>query len=262
MRGRVGRGPARWPTAVLGAAALSLAACRADGPAGPPGVVDGTVDTSSAYPWHTDIVATTFWVGEIVDPQADDGSQRVSTYDSHWYATYGGCDGVIRDGDCETERRTAANGYFPTRMTPLANPFYLDLPFDDVHDPQAFATRAEVVPWADEQPYRSWVHEPTASLMLHRWVEVRRGDRHCFGQVEDAGPGEYDDAAYVFGSDDARPRNRRFGGAGLDVSPALNGCLDFTELDGTDDRVDWRFVDDAQVPSGPWTVIVSDGPVR
>ena len=34
------------------------------------------------YPWHTDIVATTFWVGEVFDPNASDGSQVISTYDS------------------------------------------------------------------------------------------------------------------------------------------------------------------------------------
>src|ERR1700744_5879735 len=33
------------------------------------------------YPWHTNIVSTTFWVGEIFDPNASDGSQVISTYD-------------------------------------------------------------------------------------------------------------------------------------------------------------------------------------
>ena len=65
------------------------------------------------YPWHTNIVSTTFWVGEIFDPNASDGSQVVSTYDTNWYANYGGCDGVISGGSCNTEARTAANDYFP-----------------------------------------------------------------------------------------------------------------------------------------------------
>jgi len=38
--------------------------------------------TQGKYPWHTDIVATTFWVGEVFDPNAADGSQVISTYDS------------------------------------------------------------------------------------------------------------------------------------------------------------------------------------
>ncbi len=212
------------------------------------------------YPWHTDIVATTFWVGEEFDPTAEDGSQSISTYDDAWLLSYGGCDGVIEDGVCRTERRSAANGWFPTSMNPLQNPFYLDLPFDDVNDPRAAAMRAEVVPWADEEPYASMLDDPDTSIMKDRWVELRRGGRTCFGQVEDAGPGRYDDARYVFGSRDARPTNGRFNGAGMDVSPAINGCLGFTELNGEDDRVDWRFVDEQDVPEGPWTRLVTTTP--
>ena len=50
------------------------------------------------YPWHTNIVATTFWVGEVFDPNAADGSQVFSTYDSQWMASYGGCDGRLTSG--------------------------------------------------------------------------------------------------------------------------------------------------------------------
>ncbi|WP_240665801.1 hypothetical protein [Agromyces sp. LHK192] len=217
---------------------------------------------ADAHPWHTGIVATTFWVGEVFDPSAPDGSQEVSTYDSGWMASYGGCDGVVTAGSCGTEVRSEHDGWFPTSMTPLENPFYLDLPFDDVHDPGAFAMRGDVVPWAGEPEYRDLVDDPSASLMKNRWVELRANGATCFGQVEDAGPGRYDDAAYVFGADDARPANRRFNGAGLDVSPALNGCLRFTELDGDGDRVDWRFVEAADVPPGPWLRIVTTSGVR
>jgi hypothetical protein len=98
--------------------------------------------------------------------------------------------------------------------------------------------------------------------MKNRWVVLRKDGHVCYGQIEDAGPGEYRDAAYVFGSDDRRPANTRYNGAGLDVSPALNGCLGFSYLNGEDDRVDWAFVDDADVPAGPWTRIVTDSPVR
>lgn len=65
------------------------------------------------------------------------------------------------------------------------------------------------------------------------------------------------DAAYVFGTDDRRPVNSRFIGAGLDASPAINGCLGFSRLDDVNDRVDWRFVDGADVPDGPWRHIVT-----
>ena len=71
--------------------------------------------------------------------------------------------------------------------------------------------------------------------MKNRWVQLQRSGHVCYGQIEDAGPGDYDDATYVFGTDNARPANKRFNGAGLDVSPALNGCLAFTDLNGDDD---------------------------
>jgi hypothetical protein len=174
------------------------------------------------YPWHHDIVATTFWVGEVIGNGPND-SQRISAYDENWYANYGGCDGVVKDGSCETEPRTAANDYFPTQMTPRQNPFYLDLP---VADPS----------------------------LKDRWVQIGGPNGNtCYGQIEDAGPAVYDDRDYVFGG--ARPANTRFNGTGMDVSPALNGCLGFAELNGSEDRVNWRFVDSP--PPGPWTRIIT-----
>jgi hypothetical protein len=211
---------------------------------------------AARYP-HTDIVATTFWVGEVFDPAADDGSQVTSAYDDGWLAHYGGCDGVLIAGVCRTERRTAANGFFPTSMSPRENPFYLDLPFDDVGDDAAFHRRSTVVPWANLPPYVGRSDDRSFSLMKNRWVEIRHGGHVCYGQIEDAGPGTYDDVGYVFGSFDARPANHRYDGAGMDVSPALNGCLDFADIDGDQDRVDWRFVDDVDVPRGPWTTVVT-----
>ncbi|TIH33025.1 hypothetical protein [Subtercola vilae] len=220
------------------------------------GIPSGSLPTDG-YPWHTNIVATTFWVGEIFDPNAADGSQVYSTYDSNWASNYGGCDGVLVTGVCSTEVRTASNGYFPSQMTPRQNPFYLDLPYDDVNNPAAFAQRGSVIPWAQQAGFKDHLSDPSVSLMKNRWVELRRGTQTCFGQIEDAGPGQYDDAAYVFGSADARPQNTRYGGAGMDVSPALNGCLGFADLNGDTDTVSWRFVDDTSVTPGPWTTLVT-----
>jgi hypothetical protein len=236
------------PTASPPASPAPTATTTAPAPASPAG---------RRYPLHTNVVATTFWVGEIFDPNADDGSQVYSTYDDHWLRNYGGCDGVVVDGDCRTEPRIAANGYFPRHMTPRQNPFYLDLPFDDVNNESAAARRAAVVPWAADPGWADKLADPEKSIMKNRWVAIRKGDRICYGQIQDAGPGEYDDAAYVFGADDARPANQRYGGAGMDVSPALNGCLGFRELDGDSDRVDWWFVDDVDVPDGPWRTLVT-----
>ena len=222
-----------------------------------PGGCSASAQSGRTYPWHTGIVATTFWVGEVFDPHAADGSQVISTYDAHWRRHYGGCDGVVRHGRCETERRKAANGYFPARMTPRENPFYLDLPFDDVNDAAAFSRRARVIPWANDRGYAGHAHDPAFSYMKNRWVRLTRNGRTCYGQIEDAGPGVYDDYRYVFGAGDPRPASKRYNGAGLDVSPALTGCLAFTELNGDDNRVDWQFVDAAAVPPGPWRKVVT-----
>ena len=209
------------------------------------------------YPLHTGIVATTFWVGEIFDAHSPNGSQVVSTYDARWMLHYGGCDGVVTYGKCETERRVPANGFFPTRMTPRENPFYLDLPFNDVNNAAAFSQRAQLIPWADDPGYAGHAHDPAFSYMKNRWVKLMRDGRTCYGQIEDAGPGTYDDYRYVFGTSNRRPANRLYNAAGLDVSPALTGCLSFTELNGDGNRIDWQFVNAVDVPSGPWTRLVT-----
>lgn len=249
-------------TRVLAAVAslLGLVAPLAACAGGPQQLDTPAPQAARVYPMHTGIVATTFWVGEVFDANADDGSQVVSTYDDQWLAHYGGCDGVERSGKCETEPRTPDKDYFPENMKPLENPFYLDLPFDDVNNKDAFAQRGTKVPWANDPGYLGLSKDPNVSFMKNRWVRLSRDSSVCYGQIEDAGPAEYDDAAYVFGSDDARPRNKKFNGAGMDVSPALNGCLGFKELNGQDDKVNWQFVDDNAVPAGPWKRIVTTRP--
>jgi hypothetical protein len=214
------------------------------------------------YPWHTNIVSTTFWVGEIFDPNASDGSQMISTYDGLWYRHFGGCDGKIISGVCSTEKRTAARDYFPTSMTPKQNPFYLDLPYDDINDRTAYAERCKVVPWSNDVGYAGECTNQNFSYMKNRWVELIGPNKQvCYGQVEDAGPGQYHDASYVFGSTNVQPANREYNRAGLDVSPALNGCLGFKELDGDSDKVSWSFVAGPNVPAGAWTRLVTTQPV-
>jgi hypothetical protein len=237
---------------VIGVLALVVAATTVLTTSGPA----QAKDRGTRYPWHTNIVATTFWVGEIFDPDAEDGSQMLSTYDENWYRSYGGCDGRVVGGDCRTERRTAANDYFPSAITPRENPFYLDLPYDDLNDRIGRARRSKVIPWIRARP---WIQKARRgeSVMKNRWVKITRKGRACYGQIQDAGPGTYHDAKYVFGRGNHRPANKRYNNAGMDVSPALNGCLRFSELDGQDDRVSWRFVDAVDVPPGPWTRIVT-----
>ncbi|HLX19940.1 MAG TPA: hypothetical protein VKR23_07290 [Gaiellaceae bacterium] len=209
---------------------------------------------TQSYPLHTDITATVFWIGEPVGNGSTENN-AISAYDDRWLDHFGGLDPF------SPERRAP---WFPP-FKPLENPFYLDLPYDDfLNSGNPRPGRMQVVPWASQaaaavaaaahagRPY---------SLMKNRWVEIihiRNGQRRaCYGQVEDAGPYVYDDAAYVFGRNDQRPRNTLATDAGMDVSPALRDCLGFDGLNNDENKVDWRFVDAAQVPSGPWRRVVT-----
>lgn len=232
------------------------------------------------YPWHTNIVATTFWVGELFNGSIADGSQVCSTYDSQWAfhwsgvktgvagsgtdcagAPTGGCDGVPGANKCATEARHPENDYFPTHsnVVPRENPFYLDLPYDDINDATAFKARCKDIPWAGDPGYAGKCANTGFSFMKNRWVRLQGpSGRDCYGQVEDAGPSHgslYHDAAYVFGGGDKQPVQGQFNNAGADVSPALNGCLGFSELDGDGDKIKWQFVD--APPPGPWTKVVT-----
>jgi hypothetical protein len=234
--------------AIISLLAVSVVMASAPAAAAPP----------RTYPVHSGIVATSFWVGEIFDPDASDGSQMISTYDDDWYARYGGCDGKVNGTGvkaCQTERRTAPD-FWPTSMTPKENPFYLDMPFDDLNNSTAYSARGTVVPWANDPGYAGHAKDQRFSYMKNRWVKLTKGDRTCYGQIQDAGPGRYNDQAYVFGTSNT-PQNKRYGGAGTDVSPALTGCLGFTELDGITQGIGWTWVENTQVPAGPWTKIVT-----
>ena len=80
------------------------------------------------------------------------------------------------------------------------------------------------------------------------WLEVRTGTKICYAQWEDVGPFYTDSATYVFG--DGRPSPNVNHGAGVDVSPAVRDYLGL----GSFGLVDWRFVEQAEVPTGPWSV--------
>lgn len=271
--------PAAVSTPEAAPAAPATVAVAAAAPAAAP--------AATKYPLHTNVVSTTFWVGEIFNASLADGSQVCSTYNGQWAfqhtginagttpdsasgcpgSIYGGCDGVSSGSGssfaCATEARDASNGYFPKNQpAPLENPFYLDLPYDDVNDSKAFAERASVIPWARDSAYAGREQDRSFSYMKNQWVRIRKGNQECYGQIQDAGPGQYHDKEYVFGSNDARPANKEFNGAGMDVSPALNACLGFEDVNGESDTVDWQFVTRDQVPDGPWLDIVTTSQVR
>jgi hypothetical protein len=200
-----------------------------------------TLSGEEVYPWHRDITATVFWIGEPVgNGSSEDNS--VSAWDDAWQDSYGGFDDYAN-----------RDGYNPVHFTPLENPFYLDLPYNDFDDNGVRKAAAfDVIPWARDH---AWADNQ--SMMKNRWVKLERNGQICFGQIEDAGPYEYDDAAYVFGNGTVPPKNVLAHRAGLDVSPALRDCLQFSGLNNDSNKVNWKFVDEQEVPDGPWKKIVT-----
>jgi hypothetical protein len=110
---------------------------------------------------------------------------------------------------------------------------------------------AKVVPWFIEQ-FRG----VGSSVCKGHWLEIRHGAKICYAQWEDVGPFSTDSAGYVFGGE--RPLPNVNHGAGIDVSPAVRDYLGLGSLS----LVDWRFVEESEVPSGPWSVWVPSGGFR
>ena len=81
----------------------------------------------------------------------------------------------------------------------------------------------------------------------HR-LEVRNGPIIGDAEWANVGPFYTDSARYVFG--DERPSPNVNHGAGIDVSPAVRDYLGLGSLG----LVDWRFVEEADVAAGPWSL--------
>jgi hypothetical protein len=154
-----------------------------------------------------------------------------SSWDTNWQGNYGGFD------DPNPASRTW--DFCPKGFEPKLNPFYVALPFNDVTNRELAKIK---IPWHGKQ----WTGAALDSVCQGRWLAIRLGSKVCYAQWEDCGPFNTDDHDYVFGK--ARPRNLENDGAGLDVSPAVRDYLGM--LSGA--RCDWRFVDETEVPDGPW----------
>jgi hypothetical protein len=207
---------------------------------------------AASYPLHHHITATVFWIGE---PQGNGSSENnaLSAWDDKWLAHYGGVD--------SPGKRRAADGWFPPGFVPRENPFYFDLPYDDFDDSgNPRPDRTTVVPWAAADASQLAASARTGqpfSLLKNHWVKITHRKRVCYAQWEDSGPYVYDDAAYVFGAGDRRPRSRLANNAGMDVSPAVRDCLGFSGLNNDENTVDWQFVAARAVPAGPWKRVVT-----
>lgn len=180
--------------------------------------------------WRRHITATVFWVGEQPSPR-NPTPNNASAWDPNWQTNFGGVD-----------RPELRNGYLPKSFVPKQNPFYIALPYNDMlpngeYRPEA----AEVIPWfyKVEQGTRK-------SVCQGRWVAIHREGKICYAQWSDVGPFTTDDWEYVFQG--KRPRPNLNGSAGIDLSPAVR---DYIQLNGNH-KVDWKFVEDFEVPDGPW----------
>jgi hypothetical protein len=180
--------------------------------------------------WKRNVVATVFWVGEQPEENNPTPNDK-SAWDRNWLRNFGGYD--------HPERR---DGWCPQGFTPMLNPFYIALPYNDVmtggvHRPEA----SRVIPWFWES-YRG----DGISVCKGHWVAIHRNGKVCYAQWEDVGPFEVDHWQYVFGKEE--PRSNRNQSAGIDLSPAVRDYLGLR----SGERVEWRFVDEPQVPQGPW----------
>lgn len=190
------------------------------------------------YPWRQNITATVFWVGE--QPTQNNPTPNCkSSWDTNWMANFGGYDNPDPNTRIANHR---TSDFRPKAFIPKLNPFYIALPYNDVagwsrHKPEA----ARVIPWfARTNP------KPGKTVLKGRWVQIYHEGRSCYAQWEDCGPWVTDDWRYVFG--DSPPKNRNNKGAAIDISPSIRDYLGLQ----SGEKCHWRFVEDAQVPYGPW----------
>ena len=190
------------------------------------------------YFLHKHIKTTYFYIGEKDSSKSgviDNGS---SAWTSDWVKAYGGID--------YPDRR---NGYFPAGFIPKENPFYCALPYNDITRNGHKKNIEKIIPWKKEIDRQS--NGEFVSYCKNRWIKIIYKGKVCYAQWEDVGPFETDDAGYVFGK--SRPKNRRNGGVGLDISPACFKYLGMKDNDYTD----WQFVDFKDVPDGPWLKVIT-----
>jgi hypothetical protein len=186
-----------------------------------------------AYAPHTNIMTTIFWVGEPGSEENRNIHNLSSTWTENWVGAYGGID--------EPEPRC---DLLPCDFTPKENAFYFALPYNDLDESCQAKASQRNIPWYATQP------PPGESIVKNRWIKIIFEGLTAYAQWEDAGPYGEDDADYVFGS--SQPNSE----AGLDVSPAVAGYLGL----GGQDLTTWQFIDERDVPEGPWRQTVTRSP--
>ncbi len=203
---------------------------------------DRTPQRRGTYRWHFDITATYFWVGEL-PTQNNPTPNTASSWDRVWNKNFGGYDNPDRKARCPQR-------FIPLAFIPKLNPFYVALPYNDIHRGGPKPEAARVIPW-----YKRDKKGKYDSVCQGTWVQIYYKGRYCFAQWEDCGPFVTDDWAYVFGN--ARPKNHHNKGAGIDISPAVR---DYLGIESGHAVVHWRFVEFPLVPYGPWAKFGKDNP--
>ncbi len=192
------------------------------------------------YPWKTHVTCTIFWIGEK-PTTANPVPNHVSSWDQNWVKNFGGFDDPKRSNRIANHE---TGEFRPKKFEPKMNPFYIALPYNDI-SPTGIGYKPEaskVIPWFSRtHPIRKGL-----SVCKGRWVQIFYGGRNCYAQWEDCGPWLTNDWAYVFGS--KPPKTTKNNSAGIDISPSIR---DYLQLKSSD-KVHWRFVEESQVPYGPW----------
>jgi len=190
---------------------------------------------------HRNISTTLFWAGEPADDDNKGISNCPSAWDDNWAEHFCGTKNFGKGDDPDNR-----SGYFPAQFTPTKeNPFYFALPYNDFdNNGNRKAEASKIIPWANEKAWGK-----NESMCKNHWIKITHDGKVAYAQWEDVGPWGETDANYVFGS--AAPQCSDNDNVGLDVSPAVNDYLGLEDIDKTD----WQFVDEKDVPDGPWKQI-------
>lgn len=187
-------------------------------------------EVAPKYPWKEKIATTIFWIGEA-PAQNNPTPNHKSSWDTEWQINFGGYD--------DPNPTNRSWDFTPKGFVPRLNPFYCALPFNDVTNREIAKVK---IPWHKNK----WTGRNLDSVCENKWVAIRYGNKVCYTQWSDCGPFNTTDHDYVFGN--SRPKNLENDGAGLDVSPAVRDYLGIS----SGALCDWRFVEESEVPEGPW----------
>lgn len=216
---------------------------------------------ATSYPIHHNIKASCFWVGEGASSDNDNISNFGSSWRSHWALDFG-----LIDHPTEIARN---DQNIPTsdKFTGDENPYYFALPYNDfsnvVYDGKGDHKYTDNMIGGkygkkmSSQTACYWKEEAgNVSACKNRWAEITYNGVTCYAQWEDAGPYYYEDTAYVFGTDEplCTQEGLNSPNAGIDLSPSVWLYMGASLKDWgyTATIESWRFVDESDVPDGPW----------